>query len=194
MDKEYLISFEKELVQRYLNKEIKSPIHLCGGNEENLIEIFKKVKSEDWIFATYRSHYHALLKGMPRDKLLAWVLANKSIHLMDKEFKIVTSSIVGGTLSQAVGAALAIKLKQEERHVWAFCGDMAAETGAFHECVKYATRHDLPITFVIEDNDLSVDTPTQVVWGQEKTHKDNIIRFKYKRIYPHYGVGARVSF
>ena len=50
MDKEYLINFEKELVQRYLNKEIRSPIHLSGGNEDQLIEIFKKIKKDDWIF------------------------------------------------------------------------------------------------------------------------------------------------
>ena len=77
--------------------------------------------------------------------------------------------------------------------MWVFVGDMAAETGAFHECTKYAARHDLPITFVIEDNELSTNTPTQVVWGQHRS-KRNIIRYKYKRRVPHVGIGQWVSF
>lgn len=196
LTKQDLIDFEKEVVDRYMNKEIRSPLHLSGGNEDQLIEIFKDIKKEDWTFGTYRSHYNALLKGVPRDWLMKWILDNKSIHVMNKEYKIVTSAIVGGTLSQAIGAALAIKLKKEKRHVWAFCGDMAATTGIFYECVEYSIINDLPITFVIEDNGLSTNTPTAKAWGikdddenwWEKDTHQKIIYYKYKRKYQHYGV------
>ena len=112
---------------------------------------------------------------------------------MNKEHKIVTSAIVGGTLSPALGAAYAIKLKNGKNRVWAFCGDMTAESGTFHEVTKFARRQDLPITFVVEDNGLSTDTPTQDVWGL-KHSGPNVIRYTYKRIYPHYGVGVFVDF
>ncbi|MEK6825520.1 MAG: thiamine pyrophosphate-dependent enzyme [Nanoarchaeota archaeon] len=193
LTKEELIAFEKEIEQLYINKKISSPVHASGGNEEQLIALFKNIQPEDWIFATYRNHYHALLKGMPRDKLLQEVLANHSIHIMSKEYRFVTSSIVGGTISQAIGAAMAIKLKQERRHVWVFCGEMAGEGGTFYECTKYARRHKLPITFIIEDNGWSVDTPTQKVWGEEDGGP-NVLRYRYERIYPHYGFGVWVVF
>ncbi len=193
LDKEELIAFEKEVEALYLDKKIRSPVHASGGNEEKLISLFKDINHDDWIFTTYRSHYHALLKGMPKDLLKKEVLSNHSIHIMSKDYKIVTSSIVGGTLSSALGVALAIKLKKEKRRVWAFCGDMTAESGIFHECTKYARRHNLPITFVVEDNGWSVDTPTQKVWGEEDGGP-NIIRYTYQRIYPHYGFGVWVVF
>ena len=193
MDKQELIDFEKETKQMYLDGKLRSPLHLSGGNEEEVIAIFKNIKPNDWVFTTYRSHYHALLKGVPKEWLKQWILDNKSIHVMNKEHKIVTSAIVCGTLSPALGAALAIKLKGGKNHVWAFCGDMTAETGGFHECIKYARRNNLPITFVVEDNDLSTDTPTQEAWGLEEGGP-NILRYKYKRTYPHYGVGVFVDF
>lgn len=193
MNKEELIEFEKETVQMYKDGKLKSPIHLSGGNEEFLIALFKDIKPDDWIFTTYRSHYHALLKGVPKKWLQKWILDNKSIHVMNKEYKIVTSAIVGGQLPEALGVAFAIKLKNGTNHVWAFCGDMAAESGIFHEVTKFARRNNLPITFIVEDNGMSTDTPTQDVWGREEGGP-NIIRYTYKRVYPHYGCGFWVDF
>lgn len=208
-----LIDFEADLVKRYHNGEIRSPIHLSGSiggiQEKELIKIFKDVKPQDWIFTTYRSHYHALLKGMPKEELLKWVLDNKSIHLMSKEHKIVSSAIVGGTLPIALGTAMAIKLKYKNAfdeplsygensipRVYVFVGDMTASLGTFNDCVKYANFNELPITFVIEDNGLSTDTPTKEAWGGfiEHTYQDRVKYYKYKRKYPHYGIGKRIEF
>ena len=66
--------------------------------------------------------------------------------------------------------------------------------GAFNECVKYARGHNLPITFVIEDNDLSVNTPTQKVWGDQDLGNTKILKYKYTRFYPHHGSGKWVTF
>jgi pyruvate dehydrogenase E1 component alpha subunit len=193
MSKESLIAFEKEIEEIYMAGKIKSPIHFSGGNEEALIALFKDISKEDWVFATYRSHYHALLKGIDKNWLKEEIIANRSIHIMNKEHKVVTSAIVAGTLPIAVGAALAIKLKNSNNKVWAFCGDMAAETGMFHECTKFSRRNGLPIKFVVEDNTLSVDTPTQECWGTRDSGP-NVLRYEYKRIYPHYGCGKWVAF
>lgn len=193
MDKQELIDFEKWCIDVYNEGILRSPIHISGENEEELIAIFKNINPEDWVFTTYRSHYHALLKGVDKGWLKKWILDNKSIHVMNKEHKIFTSAIVGGQLSPALGVSLAIKIKGEKNHVWCFCGDMAAETGVFHEVTKYARRNNLPITFVVEDNGLSVDTNTQDSWGR-KDGGPNILKYKYKRILPHYGTGKFVEF
>jgi len=188
INKKLLLETEEQFKDLFLKKKILSGFHLSGGNEDQLIEIFKNVKENDWVFSTHRSHYHALLKGMSADKLIDKALNGKSMHIYDKKLKVFTSSIVGGTLPIALGVAMANKLKQSNDKVWAFVGDMCATMGVFHECLKYAEGHDLPIIFVIEDNEYCVDTKTKESWGMmNKTNK--IISYKYKRIYPHAGTG-----
>jgi len=193
ISKEELIEFENEISERFLNKEIRVPIHLSGGNEEQLIDIFKNIKKEDWVFSTHRNHYHALLKGISRENLLKIILSGESMHIYSKEFNFFSSSIVGGVLPIALGVSISIKRKNEDRKVYVFVGDMASETGMFHECTKYAYRQNLPIVFVVEDNGLSIDSPTQKVWG-EYASKSNIIRYKYNRVWPHSGCGKWVGF
>ena len=57
MNKENLIFFEKEIASLFNDGKIRAPIHLYQGNEEKIIEIFKKINPQDWVFCTWRSHY-----------------------------------------------------------------------------------------------------------------------------------------
>lgn len=193
MNKDELIQFEKEISELFLEKKICVPIHLVGGNEEQLISIFSAIKKEDWVFSTHRNHYHALLKGIDKDKLKNIITNGESMHIYDKDLRFFTSSIVGGILPIALGISISIKKKKENRKVFVFVGDMAAEMGIFHECTKYADRNNLPIIFVIEDNGVSVESPTQKVWGELKG-RSKIIRYKYDRTWPHVGCGEWVTF
>ena len=45
-----LINFENEIKNLYEKKFIKAPIHLSGNNENQLINIFKRINKEDWVF------------------------------------------------------------------------------------------------------------------------------------------------
>jgi len=193
MNKQDLIQFEEEIKQLFLDAKIRAPVHLSRGNEAPLIEIFKQIRKEDWVFSTHRNHYHALLKGIDRNWLRNEIMAGRSMHIINKKHRFMTSSLVGGCLPIALGVAMAIKRKRLKRHVWVFVGDMAAETGTFHECTKYAARHDLPITFVIEDNGLSTNTPTQETWGKSRG-KSDIRYYRYRRVWPHINVGKWVIF
>jgi pyruvate dehydrogenase E1 component alpha subunit len=158
--------------------------------------IFRGVQENDWVCASYRSHYHALLKGISPEWLREQIISGKSMEIYSKEHKFLTSGIVPGQIPIALGIAQGLKINGSENgRVWAFCGDMAAESGIFYECVKYADNHDLPITFVVEDNGLSVDTPTEVVWGGlESNLRRNTMRYVYSSGIPHQGVGKEVGF
>lgn len=193
MNKEELIQFEEEIKKLFLDKKIRSPVHLAVGSEEPLIEIFKNVDKDDWVFSTHRSHYHALLKGIDRGWLKQEILENRSIHIMNKESKFLTSAIMGGIAPIAVGVAMGLKRKGLKNKVWVFIGDMSAEMGVVQESMKYAAKNSLPITWVIEDNGLSVNTPTEEAWGKSRD-MPKIIRYKYQRTYPHQGVGVWVTF
>ena len=77
---EDLISFEELIAKKFNNGEIKAPIHLYYGNEKQIIKIFKKIRCDDWVFCSWRSHYHCLLKGVPEKKVKKEILSGKSIN------------------------------------------------------------------------------------------------------------------
>jgi len=146
-----LIKFEEKIGNLFNEKKIKAPIHLYYGNEKQIIKVFKKIKKNDWVFCSWRSHYQCLLKGIPEKKVIKSILNGNSIAMCFPEYKIISSAIVGGTLPIALGAALGQKLKRTKNKVFCFIGDMTSETGMASECIKYATNFNLPITFIIED-------------------------------------------
>jgi TPP-dependent pyruvate/acetoin dehydrogenase alpha subunit len=189
-----LIDFENGIVEQWEAGKIRGPIHLSNGNEEQLIEIFKKISANDWVFSTWRSHYHALLHGISPAWITNEILDGKSITLCNIEEKFYSSAIVGGTLSIALGVAMGLKEKGSDEKVWCFIGDMSFESGIFYEVHKYARNFDLPLHFIVEDNDVSTYTPTEATWNTKKDIPSDIIHYKYKSKYPHYGSGKWVVF
>jgi pyruvate dehydrogenase E1 component alpha subunit len=205
---EELIKFEREIGDTFDSGAIRAPIHLYYGNESIMIDIFKDINiQEDWVCCTWRNHYQGLLKGIPTDVLRENIISGKSMVVTLPEYKFICSSIVGGIPSIAAGIALSIKLKNKTNRVWCWVGDMSAETGAFHEAYKYSVNHNLPITFIVEDNKKSVCTPTAPIWGRETPYylneeyeggivrQQNLIYYQYDNtMYPHAGAGKRVQF
>jgi pyruvate dehydrogenase E1 component alpha subunit len=194
MKKEDLLKFEEKIKKIYESGKIKAPIHLSGNNEKVLIKIFKKIKKNDWVLSTWRNHYHALLKGIPEKWLEKEIVGGRSMGINSLRYKFYSSAIVGGIIPIALGIAKALKLKKSKNKVWAFIGDMTFETGGFHECYKYAKNYRLPLKFIVEDNNLSTNTPTDKVWIKKSAIPKDIIYYKYKRKYPHHGTGGWVLF
>lgn len=198
LNKEQLVAFETDIADCFNNAMIKAPVHLYDGNEEQMIDIFKNVNDEDWVFCTWRSHYQCLLKGVPQEQVKQDILEGKSITLCYPKYNIYSSAIVTGNIPIATGVALDIKRKGGSNHVWCFVGDMTSETGTFFENWKYAVNHDLPITYVIEDNGKSVCTETDKVWNTNELYfakeTRKIIYYKYQTRYPHAGAGKRIQF
>lgn len=191
--RESLIAFTDRVAAAFEAKLIRAPVHLCGGNEDQLIDIFRDVRPGDWVFSTWRSAYHALLKGIPEEWVWNEIVAGRSMYLMSREHRFFCSSIVGGILPIALGMAAGIKEEGAAGRVWTFVGDMTAETGLFHEFQRFAVGHGLPVTVVVEDNGFSTNTPTERSWGIKKRPLERREYF-YRRTRPHVGTGQRVSF
>lgn len=190
-----LIEFENEIIEQWEGGNIRGPVHLSHGNEKQLIEIFKRISPTDYVFSTWRSHYHALLHGVDKQWLYDHILEGRSISVVNKENNFYSSAIVGGILPIALGVAKAQKLKVSDTKVWVFIGDMTFETGGFYEVHKYAQRFDLPIRFVVEDNGVSTNTPTKDTWnGVTRELPNDVVRYEYQSKYPHYGTGKWVVF
>jgi TPP-dependent pyruvate/acetoin dehydrogenase alpha subunit len=193
-DKPGLIQFERKMADHWESGRVRGPIHLSGGNEDELIEIFKYIKKTDWVFSTWRSHYHALLKGVPSEWVEQEILEGRSITLVNKEEKFYASAIVGAIIPIAVGVAMANKREGNNETVWCFIGDMAFETGGFMENYKYSKNFNLPIKFVVEDNGVSTNTPTVETWKVKSEVPSDVIWYDYKKEWPHYGTGKWVIF
>ena len=202
ISKEDLVHFEKEIADIYATGTIRAPVHLRSGREQQLIDIFERenIGEEDYVFGYWDSHELALLKGVPSEELKQAIVEGNSISLCFPQYKILCSGIVGSLMGTAVGTAWAFKRQGKGARVFHFCGDMSAETGIFHESVKYATNFDLPIKFIVCDNGLSVMTDTRAVWGspdpwfQGTKFAKKIIYFRYKNGYPHSGLGWKIKF
>jgi pyruvate dehydrogenase E1 component alpha subunit len=175
VDRADLIAFKEEVGRRFDAGEIHGPVHLCSETQiEPLIEIFKTIKRTDWVLATWRAHFHALLHGVPREQVMGAILAGRSMMLHFPAHRIMSSAIMGGMLPIACGLAAG------GERVWCFVGDMCASTGAFQDAVNFG--HGF-LNFIIEDNGLSTNTPTVGAWG---TATNAIKTYVYKRTTNHY--------
>ena len=192
MTKEELIEFEDSIAAEFNAGKIRYPVHLESGNEDALIDVFKNVHANDYIFGTWRLHLKALLKGVPPDELHAAIHRGESMSLKFHEHRVYGSAVAGGIVPIALGAAMAIKRKGEYAHVWCFIGDMVEHCGITRECMAYGANHGLPITWIVEENGVSVCTPVNEVWKEQK--EPHVIRYQYRSKYPHAGGGTRVQF
>lgn len=187
---ESLIAYENEIAERFNAGEVKAPVHLAGGNEAELIALFRDIQPCDWVMSDWRSHYHCLLKGVAADELTAAIVAGRSIGLAFPKYNVLCSGIVAGIAPIALGIAM---VSRGER-VHCFLGDMSAATGLAHECMKYAAAHDAPISWYIEDNGIGgAGVPTESVWGTP-TARLNAVRYRYEQTVPFVGTGTHVRF
>lgn len=189
MTRQDLLNFTKEITKIYNTGIIKAPIHLSKGNENQLIRIFNKynITQKDWILSTWRNHFHWLLSGRDAEELKKQILEGRSMQVCGEKF--LTSAIVGGIAPIALGVAMALKLKGiTDRKVYCFLGDMAYSGGLAKECIQYASGHNLPIKYIVENNFMSVNAITQDTWGKNKTKV--VEKYKYTREVPHAGTGV----
>ncbi len=195
-----MIDFEDKTKADWESGDLPCLLHLAGGNEQELIEIFKEVRPSDWIFSTHRNHYHALLAGVPVQVVREKINRGDSMFVYSKDHNFFCSAILAGCCGIAAGVAWTIKY--QELHVpygtgpkvWCFIGDGGEEQGHFYEAAMFVEANDLPCTFIIEDNNRSVDTPRDVRRGDAKglEHLFKCVRrYHYEPTYPHAGSGCK---
>jgi pyruvate dehydrogenase E1 component alpha subunit len=192
VDRRDLIAFEKRIADRFDAGELPYLVHLSGGNEDELLDIFTDIKPTDYVFSTHRNHYHALLKGISPKELETFIENGKSMFVFDRKLNFYSSSIVAATPAIAAGVALALKRKGSRARVWCFVGDGAEDQGHFYEAVRYVDGWNLPCTFVVEDNDRSVNATIQERWGVVGGFGDwppCVYEYCYKATRPHSGSG-----
>ena len=164
---------EERFVDPIISEEIKCPVHLYSGQEAIAVGICKNLNKTDYVFGCHRSHGHFLAKGGSMKELVSEVFCREngcshgrggSMHLIDPENGFLGSApIVGGTISLALGAALASKIRNDKRVVISFFGDGATGEGTLMESLNFAAIKKLPIVFVCENNFYSTHMPIKSI-------------------------------
>lgn len=153
---------ERQLAQARRDGLIGGPVHLGVGQEAVAVGMSSTLRETDRVFGAHRSHSHLLALGSDVRKLFAEVLAREtglsrgmggSMHLWDQSVGFYGSvPIVAGTVSLAVGAAMAARLQGTTDVAVAYLGDGAVEEGVVHESLNLASVQQDPVVFVVENN------------------------------------------
>jgi pyruvate dehydrogenase E1 component alpha subunit len=153
---------EEKSAELYGEGKIRGFLHLYIGEEAVAVGALHALKPEDNIVATYREHGHALVRGMPMERIMAEMYGKRegcsrgrggSMHLFDAKTRLFGgNAIVGGGLPLAVGLALADRMQGAARVTACFFGDGAMAEGVFHESANLAVLWKLPVLFCCENN------------------------------------------
>ncbi|MFA5324107.1 MAG: thiamine pyrophosphate-dependent dehydrogenase E1 component subunit alpha [Smithella sp.] len=151
---------------RYLENDMRTPIHLCIGQEAVAVGVCANLKKNDYINSTHRGHGHYLAKGGNLRALIGELYGRESgcskgrggsMHLVDTEVgHYGSSSIVGGGIPVGTGMGLAIKMQKKKNVSVIFFGDGAADEGVLYESINFAVLKKLPVIFILENNQYSV--------------------------------------
>lgn len=153
---------EECLVEPILNDDVRTPCHLYSGEEAIATGVCAALSKDDYIFGNHRSHGHFLAKGGSMKALTAEIYCREdgcsrgrggSMHLIDLDVWMMGSvPIVAGTISLAVGAALASSIRKDGRVSVSFFGDGATGEGVLYESINFAALKRLPVIFACENN------------------------------------------
>jgi len=160
---------EKAAHDLFLRGLVKGTTHLAAGHEAVAVGASAALRPDDYVFATYRGHHHAIARGASPEGCLAELMQRAtgvckakggSMHLTQADHGMLGSyAIVGAHLPMAAGAAWSARLRGTTQVAVAFFGDGATNIGAFHEALNLAAVWALPVVFVCENNRYMEYTP-----------------------------------
>ncbi|HLX48772.1 MAG TPA: thiamine pyrophosphate-dependent dehydrogenase E1 component subunit alpha [Streptosporangiaceae bacterium] len=141
---------------------VKGTTHLAAGHEAVAVGASAALHPDDYVFATYRGHHHAMARGATPAECLGELMSKASglcgakggsMHLTKASAGMLGSyAIVGAHLPIAAGAAWSAKIRGSGQVAVAFFGDGATNIGAFHEALNIAAVWALPVLFICENN------------------------------------------
>ena len=173
--------FEDAVQTLFQRGEIPGTTHLYSGEEAGAVGVCSVLSEADRVAGTYRGHGHALALGVDPQALLDEMLGRAtgvcagragSMNVIDLEHRLIGCfGIIGGSISAATGAALA--LRRTGGVAVAFFGDGTTNHGYFHECLNFAKVQELPVVFFCENNLYGEFTPYQdVTAGQIRSRPE----------------------
>nr|WP_229783055.1 thiamine pyrophosphate-dependent dehydrogenase E1 component subunit alpha [Halomicroarcula pellucida] len=178
--------YEERLQEEYLEGKqpafdisagpIPGELHLAAGHEAAAAGVCQHLRDDDAVTATHRPHHVAIAKGVDLERMTAEIFGRETglgkgkgghMHLFDPDVNFACSGIIAEGCPPAAGAGLAAKKRNTDSVAVAYLGEGAIDQGAFLESLNFAAVHDLPVVFVIEDNDWAISMPKDRVTDVE---------------------------
>jgi acetoin:2,6-dichlorophenolindophenol oxidoreductase subunit alpha len=155
-------TFEVRAQELFFEGLVRGTTHLGVGQEAVAAGVAAAMRDDDYTFATYRGHNHALARGAPMGPLYAELFGRAtglmggkggSMHITDVSHHMMGSyAIVGAHLPIALGAAWSAQYRGSGQVAVCFFGDGTTNIGAFHEALNMAVVWKAPVVFVCENN------------------------------------------
>jgi pyruvate dehydrogenase E1 component alpha subunit len=160
--------YEEKTAEMYQVGEIGGFCHLYIGQEAVAVGAITPLRDDDYVITAYRDHVHGLVCGMDPKAIMAELFGRVdgsskgkggSMHLFDAAKKFMGGhAIVGGHLPIAVGIGYAIRYREGDQVCLCFLGDSVANIGAFNEALNMTALFQLPVVFIIENNQYGMGT------------------------------------
>lgn len=130
------------------------------GQEATQVGAAYAMQKSDWMFPYFRELGAHVVRGLPLETYLLYWKGDERGSIVPEDINdFVIAVPVGSQLTHAVGAAMAIKIKEEQSAVLAFLGDGATSKGDFHEAMNFAGVFKSPIVFVCQNNQWAISVP-----------------------------------
>lgn len=163
--------FEQKCAELYQLGKIGGFLHLYIGQEAVAVGSINAKRPQDHVITAYRDHAHALVVGADPKLLMAELMGKAtgvskgrggSMHLADVSRNYWGGyGIVGGHVPLGTGIALAEQYKGTDAVTLCYMGDGSTNIGYFHESLNMAGVWDLPIIYVVENNQYGMGTSVQ---------------------------------
>jgi pyruvate dehydrogenase E1 component alpha subunit len=160
--------FELRVNRLFLKGIMPGTIHLSHGQEATVVGTCAALNEDDFITLTHRGHGQALAKGVDPRHLMAELFGKTtgcckgkggSLHVGDvKVGAFPAIAIVAAAAPIATGMAFAFQRKGTGQVAVCFHGDGATSEGDWHEALNLASKWDLPVVFLCENNLYAVTT------------------------------------
>ncbi len=154
--------FEDKVSAMYKTGEIPGFVHCYQGEEAIATGVCAHLCKTDVITSTHRGHGHVIAKGCPTWEMMAELYGKSggcsggrggSMHAYNMDYGLLgTNGMVGGGIGLAIGAGYAQKYKKTGNVAVCFFGDGASNMGIFYESMNIASKWNLPVIFVCENN------------------------------------------
>lgn len=184
--------FEVRAQELFFEGLVRGTTHLGVGQEAVAAGFGAAMRADDYTFATYRGHNHALARGTSMAGLYGELFGRAgglmggkggSMHITSAaQYMMGSYAIVGAHLPIALGAAWSAQYRESGQVSICFFGDGTTNIGAFHEALNMAAVWKAPVVFVCENNQYMEYTPIGAVTAVARPAADRAAAYGLEAI------------
>ena len=131
-----------------------------SGQEASMIASEFATQKEDFICPGYRDMPQLVWHGYPMYQAFLYSRGHQHGGEIPEGVNVLLPQIIiGAQIVQAAGVAMGFKLKKQKNVVVAYTGDGGSSQGDFYEGLNFAGAFNLPVVFIVQNNQYAISTP-----------------------------------